>query len=522
METIARKSYITYSQNISAIVSKQRTSKLSQLIKGFPVLNVMGTLEKEITSIAFDSRNVKPGSLFVAIPGLKQDGSQFIQDAIHRGALAFITELPMDHLSAMGLVSNGLTAVCVDDSRLALASVSATHYGNPSGSMNLVGITGTNGKTTLTYILETLYQTQGAKTGVIGTINYRYGNFEAPASVTTPESLDINRMLADMAENEIKDCFLEVSSHSLALSRVAGLRFSLGIFTNLSRDHLDYHANMEHYKNTKKKLFLDNFMEQQIINIDDPVGKEIVGETNRSTLTTGIDQIADIRAEHCVLSDSGGHFILKTPSGSREVHTRLLGRHNIYNLLSGAAAAYAQGFSLDEIQKGLQAISHIPGRFERIDFGQDFSVVVDYAHTHEALANALTAALALTSKNVIVVFGCGGDRDRGKRKEMGRVALELSDFAVITSDNPRTEDPDRIIEDILKGVPAGSRKAQDYIVLADREKAIEYAIENARSGDLVLIAGKGHENYQILNSGTIHFDDREIATNAINQRMNRD
>ena len=410
----------------------------------------------------------------------------------------------------------------VADSRRALAWVSALHYGNPSENMHLVGITGTNGKTTLTYILETLYQTRGAKTGVIGTINYRYGDFQAPASVTTPESLDINHLLADMVEYGINDCFLEVSSHSLSLSRVAELRFSLGIFTNLSRDHLDFHANMEQYKNTKKKLFQDHAMKQQVINIDDPVGKEIVNETNRPTLTTGIDQIADIRAEHCVLSDTGSRFTLKTPSGSRDVNTRLLGKHNIYNLLSGAAAAYAQGFSLDEIQQGLQSISHIPGRFERVDCGQDFSVVIDYAHTHEALANALTAARTLTTKNVIVVFGCGGDRDRGKRKEMGRVALSLSDFAVLTSDNPRTEDPDRIIEDILKGVPDSSRESQGHIVLLDRRQAIEHAIKNARSGDLVLIAGKGHENYQILNSETIHFDDREIATHAITQRMNRD
>ena len=522
METIERKNVLTFSQKIPAIVNKKRISKLSQLIKGFPVLNVMGTLEKEISSIAFDSRKVETGSLFVAIPGLKQDGSRFIQDAIGRGAVAFITELPLDQLSALGLVSNGLTAICVEDSRRSLAWVSAAHYGHPSRSMNLVGITGTNGKTTLTYILETLYQTRGVKTGVIGTINYRYGNFQASASVTTPESLDINRMLADMAEYGIQDCFLEVSSHSLALRRVAEMHFSLGIFTNLSRDHLDFHADMEDYKNTKKKLFQDNVMEKQIINIDDPTGQEIVNETTRPTLTTGIDHAADIRAEHCSLSETGSKFTLKTPSGSREIHTRLLGRHNIYNLLSGAGAAYAQGFSLDEIQQGLQAITHIPGRFERIDCGQDFSVVVDYAHTHEALAKVLTAARALTLKNVIVVFGCGGDRDQGKRKEMGRVALELGDFTVITSDNPRTEDPERIIEDILKGVPAGSKKPQDYIVIADRKKAIEYAIDNARSGDLVLIAGKGHENYQILNSGTIHFDDREIATNAINQRISCD
>ena len=522
METLERRSYFTFSPNIPAIVNKQRVSQLSQLIQGFPVLNVVGTLEKEITSIAFDSRKVVPGSLFVAIPGHKQDGGRFIQDALRLGALAFITELPVEQLNKMSFETNDQTALCVEDSRKALAWVSAAHYGHPSKNMNLVGVTGTNGKTTLTYILEAMYQTRNAKTGVIGTINYRYGDFQAQASVTTPESLDINRMLADMEAHGVKNCFLEVSSHSLALSRVAELHFSLGIFTNLSRDHLDYHIDMEQYKDTKKKFFQDAVMEQQVINIDDPVGKEIVDETNRPTLTTGIDQMADIRAEDCVLSQTGSRFTLKTPSGSREIRTRLLGRHNIYNLLSGAGAAHAKGFSLDEIQKGLEAISHIPGRFENVDCGQDFSVVVDYAHTHEALEKALTAAKALTHKNVIVVFGCGGDRDRGKRREMGRVALKLSDFTVITSDNPRSEDPDRIIEDILKGIPASSRKPQDYIVLPDRKQAIEHAIENARLGDLILIAGKGHENYQILNSETIHFDDKEIAMDAITQRMRRD
>ena len=522
MKTATQNYLLTFPMKPSKTVGKKRLSKFSRLIQGYPVLNTVGRLEKEISSIAFDSRKAEPGSLFVAIHGLKQDGNRFIQNALQRGAAAFITDLPISQLNELERASNGLTAVCVEDSRRALAWVSARHYGHPSRNMSVVAITGTNGKTTLTYILEALYQSRRLKTGVIGTINYRYGDFQAPASVTTPESLDINRMLTDMVEKGIKDCFLEVSSHSLSLKRVHELHFSLGIFTNLSRDHLDFHVTMEHYKNAKKGLFRDNSMGKQVINVDDPVGREIVSETHRPTLTTGIDRPADIMAEHCVLSESGSQFVLKTPSGSRQMHTHLLGKHNIYNLLSGAAAAYFQGFSLDEIERGLKAVNRIPGRFERIDLGQNFSVVVDYAHTHDALSNALTAATALASKNTIVVFGCGGDRDRGKRKEMGRVALELSDFAIITSDNPRTEDPNRIIEDILVGVPSSARENQDYMALADRKQAIEYAIGSARAGDLVLIAGKGHEDYQILGSETIHFDDREIAANAINQRMERD
>jgi UDP-N-acetylmuramoyl-L-alanyl-D-glutamate--2,6-diaminopimelate ligase len=522
MITATQKNLLTFSMRPQATVGNETISRLSQLIQGFPVLNVVGTLEKEISSITFDSRKATPGSLFVAIHGLQQDGNRFIQDALQRGAAAFITELSIFQLNELGLASGGATAICVKDSRQALAWVSARHYGQPSRNMGVVGITGTNGKTTLTYILEALYQSRGLKTGVIGTINYRYGNFQAPASVTTPESLDINQMLADMVGEGINNCFLEVSSHSIALKRVHEIHFSHGVFTNLSRDHLDFHVTMEHYKNAKKRLFQDHSMKQQVINIDDPVGREIVGETSRPTLTTGIDRPADIKAEHCELSESGTRFVLKTPSGSRQMDTSLLGKHNVYNLLSGAAVAFSQGFSLDEIERGLQAADCIPGRFERIDCGQDYSVVVDYAHTHEALENALTAARTLTSKNIIVVFGCGGDRDRGKRKEMARVALERGDFTVITSDNPRTEDPKRIVEDILAGVPSSAKENQDYRVIVDRRQAIEYAIENARSGDLILIAGKGHEDYQIIGSEKIYFDDREIAANAINLRIKRD
>ena len=521
MDTTTPKNFSTFQKGPSTAVGKKPVSKLSELVRGFPLINAMGTLDKEISSIAFDSRMAKPGSLFVAIHGLKQNGNRFIQDALKRRAAAFITESPIVQLNELGIPTQGPTAICVEDSRKALAWVSAMHYGHPSRDMGVVGIIGTNGKTTLTYILEAIYRTRGIKPGVIGTINYRYGDFQAPASMTTPESLDINRMLWDMKEAKIQDCFLEVSSHSIVLKRVRGLHFALGIFTNLSRDHLDFHGTMEQYKNAKKELF-HHSMDKQVINTDDPVGKEIVHETSRPTLSTGIDHPAEIMAEDCVLSESGSRFMLNTPSGSRKIHTHLLGKHNIYNLLNGAAAAYSQGFSLDEIEQGLNAVKRIPGRFERIDNGQDFTVVVDYAHTHEALGNVLTAARALTSKNIIVVFGCGGDRDRGKRKEMGRVALEIGDFSIITSDNPRSEDPKRIIDDILVGIPSTAKENQDYKVLADRKQAIETAIANAQTGDLVLIAGKGHEDYQILGSKTVHFDDHEVASQAINQRMKRD
>ncbi|MCH8156790.1 MAG: UDP-N-acetylmuramoyl-L-alanyl-D-glutamate--2,6-diaminopimelate ligase, partial [Nitrospinae bacterium] len=347
--------------------------------------------------------------------------------------------------------------------------------------------------------------------GIIGTIHYRYGDTDLAAPITTPESLDINRMLDEMTGRGIRQCFLEVSSHSLVLKRVHGMNFAVGIFCNLSRDHLDFHGTMEAYKEAKKCLFRDNNVDKAVINTDDPTGREILEEFDGETLTTGIDQTADVMAENCRLSETGSRFTLKTPSGCREIQTHLLGRHNIYNLISAAAAALLQGVSLNEIERGLRSIDRIPGRFEKVDCGQDFPVVVDYAHTDDALRNVLQAARAIISKRIITVFGCGGDRDRGKRGKMGRVALEESDFAIITSDNPRTEDPERIVKDILEGVPSSAVREKDYAVVANRKEAIDRAIRMAQPGDLVMIAGKGHEDYQILGTETIHFDDREVA-----------
>ena len=342
------------------------------------------------------------------------------------------------------------------------------------------------------------------------------------ASVTTPESLDINRMLRNMAGRGIGTCFLEVSSHSLTLKRVREMTFQVAVFTNLSRDHLDFHGTMEAYANAKKELFRANDVKKRVLNTDDPIGREILKESGVETLTTGIDHPADVKAEDCVLSEEGSRFTLQTPSGNREIFTHLLGKHNVYNLLSGAAAALFQGIPLDDIDQGMRSIDRIPGRFERLNQGQDFTVVVDYAHTGDALINVLNAARAFTHGKVIVVFGCGGDRDRGKRPEMGRTALTGSDFAVITSDNPRREDPERIIDDILTGLPPEAKEGQDYTVLPDRAEAIAFAIHRAENGDFLLIAGKGHEDYQILPTGTIHFDDREVAVMALRKRLNLD
>jgi UDP-N-acetylmuramoyl-L-alanyl-D-glutamate--2,6-diaminopimelate ligase len=323
-----------------------------------------------------------------------------------------------------------------------------------------------------------------------------------------------------MVEEKIEKCVLEVSSHALHQSRVYDMRFKAGIFTNLSRDHLDFHGDMESYKNAKKKLFLENRVQHRIFNIDDTVGRKFFEEFKAGSFTTGIDSNADFKAEDIVLTKSGCQFTLKTPFGTEKICSNLLGQHNVYNLLSAVAGAMVQDISLGRVQEVLRQIQPIPGRFERIENSQGISVLVDYAHTDDALSNAISAAKAFTEGKLIVVFGCGGDRDKGKRKAMGKAVLNEADYSVITSDNPRSEDPEQIIEDILQGVPSSAREGDDYTAIINREEAIEHAIRLAGKNDLVLIAGKGHEDYQILGTQTIHFDDREVARSALRKRNN--
>ncbi|PIQ98018.1 MAG: UDP-N-acetylmuramoyl-L-alanyl-D-glutamate--2,6-diaminopimelate ligase, partial [Nitrospinae bacterium CG11_big_fil_rev_8_21_14_0_20_56_8] len=472
-------------------VEIQKHHSLSQLLSGFPVQNILGTFSRQVSSVAFDSRKADEMSLFVAIHGTRQDGNQFIRNAVSRGAVAFITEEPLEHLHGLGLVSSRVTAICVDDARHALSWVSARFYNHPSHRLKLVGITGTNGKTTLTYLLEALFREHGETTGVIGTINYRYGSHVFPAPVTTPESLDLNHMLDEMAREKVKRCFLEVSSHALALKRVHEMKFDIGVFTNLSRDHLDFHGTMENYRDAKLDLFRKNDVARRVVNIDDPIGRSLMKEFPADTLSTGIDGSAEIRAENLKLTENGSRFLLKTPSGDLDLQTPLLGRHNVYNLLSAAATGLLQGLSLSDIDRGLRSIRNIPGRFERLEMGQDFVVAVDYAHTGDALENALKAARTVTRNRLIAVFGCGGDRDRGKRKDMGRIGTDLADYAVITSDNPRSENPQSIINEILQGIGPDKKQGIDFDVYVQRREAIERAIGAARPGDMVLIAGKG-------------------------------
>jgi UDP-N-acetylmuramoyl-L-alanyl-D-glutamate--2,6-diaminopimelate ligase len=515
MKQTALAKWFLFSKSNFCIEKNMPGINIRNLIAGMEITESLGNLSSETENIAFDSRKVKPGGLFVAIPGEKHDGGTFIKEALDKGATAIITEASLESLSSLHIDREKVTLLRTSDSRKSLAIASANFYGNPSAHLRLTGITGTNGKTTLTYVLETLAKSDRKHTGVIGTIDCHFGNTKLPATMTTPESLDLNLNLKQMVDAGITDCFIEVSSHALSQKRVYDMNFDVGIFTNLSRDHLDFHKDMEEYKNAKAKLFRGNKVKTPIVNIDDPVGKEFAVELKKNVISTGINSSADFSAENISLTALGSRFTLKTPSGSSEIQTNLLGVHNIYNLLSASAYALTQGMSLDIVKGAFKNIPSIPGRFESINTGQNFSVLVDYAHTEDALSKAITAANAFTKGKVIVVFGCGGDRDKGKRERMGQVAAEKADFSIITSDNPRTEKPEKIITDILKGFPASALHA----TITNRREAIEYAISRAEKNDLVLIAGKGHEGYQISGMQKEHFDDREVARDCLRKQV---
>jgi UDP-N-acetylmuramoyl-L-alanyl-D-glutamate--2,6-diaminopimelate ligase len=467
----------------------------------------------EITSVAYDSRQVRPGTLFVAIRGEKRDGNGFVADAIAHGAAAVASEQPVP-----ADLPGGVAWVQVPQARKALATIGANFYGRPAEQMKLVGITGTNGKTTTTYLVDSIVRAAGHASGLLGTISYRTPRGEQTAKNTTPESLDLHRFLAEVRDAGGTHVTLEVSSHALAMDRAWGCSFAVAVFTNLTRDHLDFHKTMEEYFAAKRQLFAGTGAgapKVGVVNSDDPRGKELVGLAER-TITYGLTNGADVITRKFSLSFSGLEFTVQTPVGKAEIRSPLVGRINVYNILAAVATGVALGVPLNAIQKGIADLAAVPGRFERIDEGQPYLVVVDYAHTDDALRNLIQTARELNaSGRVIVLFGCGGDRDRTKRPLMGEVAGTLADLVVLTSDNPRSEDPLRIINDALVGLQKANGK---YVVEADRERAIELALEEARSGDIVLLAGKGHETYQILGPKTIDFDDREVARKILRSK----
>jgi UDP-N-acetylmuramoyl-L-alanyl-D-glutamate--2,6-diaminopimelate ligase len=468
-------------------------------------LTVPGQADVVVTGIAYRSDAVLPGMAFFCIPGFAHDGHDFAADAVARGASALVVEREIEGVSAVQFV--------VPDTRVALAQASARWYGGPSTAMDVVAITGTNGKTTTTYLLDAILRQDRRKTGVIGTVETRIGDERLTASRTTPESLDLQHLLAEMRDQAVTGVSMEVSSHAIDLHRVDAVRFSAVAFTNLTQDHLDFHHTLEEYFSVKRRLFTDFEAGARVVNIDDPLGEDIAREID-GVLTVGRGANAQVRAENEELSATGAVFALVTPQGARTVRLPLAGAYNVSNALVAAGCALAIGIDLDTVVAGLEHAPQVPGRLERVECGQPFSVVVDYAHTPDSLEKATRALRDVTDGRVIVVFGCGGDRDPEKRPLMGRAAAEHGDYVIVTSDNPRSEDPVSIILQVEDGVKA---LGTPYEVEVDRRAAIARAIAAAEPGDTVLIAGKGHEDYQIFADRTIHFDDREVAREELAQ-----
>ena len=471
-----------------------------------------GSGEKAAADVTHDSRQTRQGTLFVAIKGHTLDGHRFIDDVMRRGAAGIISEYdPPANFQGAWLK--------VKDAREALAKAAAVINGNPSHDLDLVGITGTNGKTTTTFLCFALAEAAGIKPAMLTTVEYRIGNKSEEAVRTTPEASDTNRFLRRAVDDGCRMAAMEASSQAIDLHRCDWLRFKIAIFTNLTQDHLDYHHTMENYFDAKKKLFdgrLGEPPEVCVVNIDDEWGRRLVDdlrEAGQKVVTYSQLTGADVTAEDVNVSlIEGTSFLLKTSKGERQIASPLVGRPHVYNMLAATAAAIELNYDLDAIEKGLSVCVGAPGRFERVKNDCGFAVVVDYAHTDDALLNSLTTARKLTSGRIITVFGCGGDRDKTKRIPMGRVAGENSDLSIITSDNPRTEDPMEIIREIEIGVKQTGRP---YEIAADRRDAIFHAVSKAREGDVVIIAGKGHENYQIIGNDKFHFDDREVAREAL-------
>lgn len=471
-----------------------------------------GKVSTEVSDVTHDSRQARHGTVFVAIKGLTMDGHRFVDDVIRRGAAGIISEFD----PPAGFEGAWLK---VRDARAALAKAAAVINGDPSHDLKLVGITGTNGKTTTTYLCFALAEAAGEKAAMLTTVEYRIGERSEEAVRTTPEASDTNRFLREAVDAGCKTAVMETSSQAIDLHRCDGLRFRVGIFTNLTRDHLDYHETMENYFDAKKQLFDGRLGEKpgsSVINIDDEWGARLAEElkvAGQRVLTFSQQGAADLTAENVSVSlIKGTSFLLKTHAGTREITSPLVGKPHVYNMLSATAAALELGYSLDSIQKGLGTCVGAPGRFERVQHDSEFAIVVDYAHSDDALLNTLKTARDLTSGKIITVFGSGGDRDKTKRKPMGEVAGQNSDLVIVTSDNPRTEDP----LEIIKQIEVGLKETKcPYLVISDRREAIYQAISKAGAEDVVLIAGKGHETYQIIGNDKFHFDDREVAREAL-------
>jgi len=481
--------------------------KLKSLTKDYKIDMVKGNIDIEITGIEQDSRKIKNGYMFVAIDGFTVDGHKYINDAIENGANCIVLEKNIE------IKDEDITVIKVEDTQLALARFSSIFYGEPSQKLNLIGVTGTNGKTSITYLIKAIFDAQKEKTGIIGTMGTIVDEKHLDNINTTPDSLTIQKYLNAMVETGTKYCAMEVSSHALALNRVENMDFQLAIFTNLTEDHLDYHSTMENYY--KSKLILFNKSKKcNIINIDDFYGKRILKEVENTVpiITYGIDEKAEIYATDIVLSSKGVKFILNTKKGSIPINLNLLGKFSIYNALAAAACGIFYDLDLEIIKKGLESVTGIKGRFEMIPLDEDYTVIIDFAHTPDGLEKVLTTIDQFAEGRKIVLFGAGGNRDKKKRPIMGETVAKHADLCIVTSDNPRYEDPDEIIEDILVGI---NKANGNYIAITDRREAIEYALTNAKPKDIILLAGKGHETYTIIKDKTIPFDEKEIVLDIL-------
>jgi len=490
-----------WSGNTSLMNYKQDTMKFDELIHGLETIEVIGSASADITSLTYDSRKVTAGSLFIAVKGYTLDGAQFIQEAVANGAAAVLTE-------SLG-AEKAAVIVRVPDARKAMAVVAERFYGSPQNALVMTAVTGTNGKTTTSYMIKSIFDAVGMSCGLIGTINHIVAGETIQSLNTTPEAPDIYSFLARMVSARQTACVMEVSSHALALSRTYGMEFRAAAYLNLSHDHLDFHGDLKNYLDAKSVLFTQLSGDSTaVINRDDLYADHIISVSRGANiLTFGESEGCEIRPLSVDLQTDGSLVTLSTPAGEMEFSLSIPGRYNVWNAMAATGIGFACGVPMEVIVRGLETVQTVRGRYEIVDEGQEFTVIVDYAHTPDALERILLSARELTKGRLVSVFGCGGDRDRGKRPLMGEISARLADFTVITSDNPRTENPLDIISDIINGISSDT----SHEVLPDREEAIRRALVYARPGDTVVIAGKGHEDYQVIGTERRHFDDAETA-----------
>lgn len=482
--------------------------KLINIIDNMEIDYIKGDIYKSIHDIKYDSRQIDKGDLFICVQGFKTDGHRYIDDVIQKGAKAVVIDKELEEYS------DNITYIKVNDSRVAMPLLAKNFFGDPLQDIDLIGVTGTNGKTTTTYLIKEILNKGGYKTGLIGTIEVFDGEKNITSSRTTPEAPDIYRFLAEMRENDVKYAVMEVSSHALALNRVDTMEFKTAVFTNLSQDHLDYHNTMEEYASQKAKLFKKiKKGGTAIINVDDDYCNLFIKQTENDVITYSINKNSDLKAEDIELSLKGVSFKID----NLRFDLNLTGKFNIYNCLSAIGVAKSLDINNSIIKNSLESVSGIPGRFETVDLNQPYTVIVDYAHTPDSMINILEAVKHFDHNDIIIVFGCGGERDKGKRPIMGDIAVRKGDSVVVTTDNPRAEDPETIISEIVKGIK-DSKSDTPYIIVPDREEAIYEAVGQAQKGDLLIIFGKGHETYQEFADETIDFDDKEVAKRAIKEK----